>query len=483
MRCILLRLAYVLIFVGSGLLITAQFLPTALADDDYVGVITIDGGIDAISARYLARSIDKATEDKAEMVIVKIDTPGGFLSSTRDMVESILSAEIPVAVYVSPPGARAASAGTFITASANFAVMAPGTNIGAASPIAAGGKDLPETLAKKINEDTQAFIRSIADARGRNAQALEETVTQARSYSASEAVELNVVDFIASDLTDLLAQLDGRTVETLSGTVVLQTKGADIREIKRSLLDKFLSVVANPDLAFILLTVGGLGILAEFLTPGFIGPGVVGAIALALGFLGMGQLPVNWIGVGLILFAMVLFFLEAQEPGIGIFGIGGIISFVLGAFLLFGGFFSTPDIAEPGSQVSLWIISVISGSMAAFLLLFLYATRPTGSSTGYFFSSEGALEGHQGVAVSNLTPSGTIIVEDQEWTATADPGVEIQKGEEVIVIGVYGSLLKVSRYDHQAQQAPPTLKSRAWSVLRNTLRGRFRRYFKRQTPR
>ena len=171
-----------------------------------------------------------------------------------------------------------------------------------------------------------------------------------------EAIELNVVDIIAADLADLLVQLDGRTAQTASGPVVLRTKNADVREIKRTLLEMFLGVLADPNLAFVLLTIGGLGILAEFLTPGFIGPGVVGAIALALAFLGMGQLSVNWIGAGLILFAMVLFFLEAQEAGIGIFGIGSVISFLLGAFLLFGGYFSTPDISEPGSGVSLWLI-------------------------------------------------------------------------------------------------------------------------------
>ena len=477
-----LKFAYLLSLLGFGLLLVGQVLPSATADSDYVGVVTIDGAIDPISARYLARSIDKTTTDGAQLVVIRLDTPGGLLSSTRDMVEEILSAEIPVAVYVAPPGARAASAGTFITAAANFAVVAPGTNIGAASPIAAGGQDLPTTLAKKINEDTRAFIRSIADARGRNARALEETVTHARSYSASEAIKLNVVDFIAIDLTDLLTQLDGRTAKTATGTVVLQTKDADIREIKRTLLENFLKVVANPNLAFILLTIGGLGILAEFLTPGFIGPGVVGAIALGLAFVGMGSLPVNWVGVGLILFAMVLFFLEAQEPGIGIFGIGGVVSFVFGALLFFGGFFSTPDISEPGSRASVWIIGGISGSMAAFLLLFLYLARSSGSSTGYFSSSEGAIVGQLGVAVSDLAPSGTIRVSDKEWTAITDPGDKIQEGEEVRVIGVYGgSVLKVYRYDQEAEWAPLPIRLRAWNILRNISKGRFRRYSKRQT--
>ena len=282
----------------------------------------MNGPITPVSARYLARGIDKAAVDRVRLAVIKLDTPGGLLSSTRDMVESILSAKIPVAVYVSPPGARAASAGTFITAAANFAVMAPGTNIGAASPVAAGG-DLPKTMAKKINEDTAAFIRSIAEKRSRNAQALEATVTRALSYSAREAVQKKVVDFIARDLGDLLAQLDGRTAETASGSVVLSTKDASFQEIEQTALEGFLDVIANPNLAFLLLTIGGVGLLVEFLTPGFIGPGVIGGIALGLAVLGMGHLPVNWVGVALILFAMVLFYLEVQVTGIGIFGIGG----------------------------------------------------------------------------------------------------------------------------------------------------------------
>ena len=440
-----LRIAVTLVFLGFGLLVFAPVRAMAQDEDPHVALVSIDGAIDRLSARFLSRGIRQASSSGAQLVVVTLDTPGGFLSSTRDMVVSMLSAEIPVAVYVSPPGARAASAGTFITAAANFAVMAPGTNIGAASPIAAGGADLPETLAKKINEDTRAFIRSIAVARGRNSQALEETVTIARSYSAAEAIELNVVDIIAADLADLLVQLDGRTAQTASGPVVLRTKNADVREIKRTLLEMFLGVLADPNLAFVLLTIGGLGILAEFLTPGFIGPGVVGAIALALAFLGMGQLSVNWIGAGLILFAMVLFFLEAQEAGIGIFGIGGVISFLPGAFLLFGGYFSTPDISEPGSGVSLWLIGGFGGGMGVVLATFLYLLRPTGSSTGDYSRSGQGPASQVAVVVSDLDPMGKVRIGEEEWDATTDLQGAIPEGEEVRVLEAYGGVLKVAR--------------------------------------
>ena len=440
-----LRIAVTLVFLGFGLLVFAPVRAMAQDEDPHVALVSIDGAIDRLSARFLSRGIRQASSSGAQLVVVTLDTPGGFLSSTHDMVVSMLSAEIPVAVYVSPPGARAASAGSFITAAANFAVMAPGTNIGAASPIAAGGADLPETLAKKINEDTRAFIRSIAVARGRNSQALEETVTIARSYSAAKAIELNVVDIIAADLADLLLQLDGRTAQTASGPVVLRTKNADVREIKRTLLEMFLGVLADPNLAFVLLTIGGLGILAEFLTPGFIGPGVVGAIALALAFLGMGQLSVNWIGAGLILFAMVLFFLEAQEAGIGIFGIGGVTSFLLGAFLLFGGYFSTPDISEPGSGVSLWLIGGFGGGMGVVLATFLYLLRPTGSSTGDYSRSGQGPASQVAMVVSDLDPMGKVRIGEEEWDATTDLQGAIPEGEEVRVLEAYGGVLKVAR--------------------------------------
>ncbi len=266
------HLAYLLFAVGLSLFLTVGAPFRALAISDYVGVVNIDGPINDISARYLVRALDEATADGAQLAVIRLDTPGGLLSSTRDMVQAILSAQTPVAVYVSPPGARAGSAGTFITAAANFAVMAPSTNIGAASPVAAGGRDIPTTLAKKINEDTRAFIRSIAERRGRNTQALEETVTKARSYSAIEAVGGNIVDFIAADLKDLLVQLDGRTAKTSAGPVVLHTRDANVREIEPTLLEGFLRVFANPDVAFVLLAIGGLGILVEMVTPGFIGP-------------------------------------------------------------------------------------------------------------------------------------------------------------------------------------------------------------------
>ena len=435
----------VLLALGLGWLALADSLSPASGDGRFAAVIRIDGAIDAVTARYLSRAIDKAEADEAVLIIVEIDTPGGRLDSTRDMVEDILGARVPMAVYVSPSGAQAASAGTFITAAANFAMMAPTTNIGAASPISSSGEDLPETLGRKVTEDTLAFIRGIAQRRGRNSDALEATVTEARAYSATEAIELGVVDLIADDITDLLAQLDGRRAETAAGTVVLDTSGLDIREIKKTLLERFLTVIADPNIAFLLLSIGGIALVAEFFSPGFFGPGIVGVLALLLAFVALGQLPVNWVGVALILFAMGLFYFEMQAPGIGVFGVGGVVTFVVGAFLLFGGFFEASEVPEPTVEVNRWLIVATATVTAAALLSLLMLAREGGSADAYVAASDAALIGERGVAISDLQPSGRVRIGDREWNAVTDEGDPVPEGGDVRVVGVYsGGLLKVS---------------------------------------
>ena len=443
-RLMLWAIAMSALVGGAFLTIVSPF--SAVAAGRTVAVIALDGTIDALSTRHVTRGIAKATQDGAELVVITLDTPGGLYRSTRDIAGAILSASVPTAVFVSPAGAQAASAGTFIAASANFAVMAAGTTIGAAAPVRSGGEDLPQTSATKINEDTRAFIRSIAERRGRNAAALEETVTQARSYSASEAVTLGVVDFVANDVPDLLAMLDGQSAETTAGTVVLQTQDSEVREIKPTLLNSFLSVLANPNLAFLLFVLGAVGLLVEAVSPGLVGPGVIGGVALALALLGFGHLPVNWVAVGLLVLAPGLFYLETLGPGISVFGIGGIVCLGLGGFLLFGGFFSTPEVPEPSFMVNPWLIGTLASITAAAWIVFMRLVRTEGgASSGYISASEAALEGEWGVAVSDLAPSGKVWIGSQEWTAAADTTEPIKAGEEVKVIGVYGDVLKVER--------------------------------------
>ena len=431
--------ALFLVLLGFGGYIATQSLPAAAAGPQ-ASLITIDGTIDSVSAGYLSRGVDSATNRDSQFIIVVLDTPGGLLSSTRDMVEDILGSEIPVIVYVSPPGARAASAGTFITAAAHVAAMAPTTNIGAASPVGAGGEDLPETIKSKATQDAAAFMRSIAEERDRNADALEQTVLEAKSYSASEALEQDIIDLIAKDLEELMAQLDGRVVKIKDGEVVLETEGVAVREIKRTPVERFLGILADPNIAFLLLTIGGLGLVVELFSPGLMGPGIIGVIALALAFVALGNLPVNWVGVGLIALAMLLFFLEMHAPGIGIFGIGGGISFVLGAFLLFGGF-SPPAIPTPSFRVNLWMIGSVSAILFGFLVL-LFRTMLQARQVSYVSPTQD-LVGQTGMTATTLDPRGTVQVANEAWSAVSDSGETIPEGEAVVVWEIEGLTLKV----------------------------------------
>lgn len=442
------RLLILLTLVVGSLAIACAPDDTPLA----VHILTADGEVNGVLERYIERGIKHAEQNQALAVVIRIDTPGGSINSMKRIVGHIEAAEVPVITWVGPPGAQAASAGTFITAAANFAVMAPATNIGAASPISSSGEDLPETLARKVNEDTKAFIRGIAEERDRNAEALQDTVTRALAYSASEAVELGVVDLIATDITDLLNQLDGRTAQTAAGPVVLSTAGLPLRQIEKTLLESFLTVIADPNIAFLLLSLGSLALMAEFFSPGVFGPGIVGVLALLLAFVALGQLPVNWAAVALILFSFGLVYFEFQAPGISVFGAGGLITFLVGAFLLFGGFFDSSGIPEPTVEVNRWLIGAMTLAVAAVLLSIVALMREGGSADGYVTTSDVALVGETGVALTDLAPSGRVRIGDREWTATIEEGERVSQGGDVRVVAVYsGDVLKVSAVPSQSE--------------------------------
>ena len=440
-------LARFLIALGFSGFIVALSLQTTLAVGPHAALLTIDGAIDPITARFLERGIAAAVDDGAQLLIVELDTPGGLLESTREIVEAMLASEVPIVVYVSPQGAQAASAGTFVTAAAHIAAMAPATNIGAASPVGPGGEDLPETISSKVTEDTAAFIRTIAEERGRNAEALEATVLEAKSYTSTEAIQNDIIDDIAMDIEELLERLDGMTVALEAGQVVLDTRDIEVRRISRTPVERFLGFLANPDVAFLLLSIGGLGILLEFLNPGMIVPGLAGVIALSLAFLAFGSLPVNWVGVGLIVLAMALFFAEGQAPGIGVFGIGGGVSFVLGAFLLFGGLTFQPELPSlpgaPGVRVNVWIIGIAGGLLfaAVFFLANSLRTARIAGHTPY----QQSLVGRTGVATATLDPGGAVRIGGEAWTAMSDSQEAIAEGERIIVSEVDGLTLKVFR--------------------------------------
>ncbi len=408
--------------------------------------VEINGVINPVKVRYLERALEYAKESSAPLLIVHLNTPGGLLESTREIVELQLDSEIPIAVFVSPAGAHAGSAGTFITAAANFAVMAPGTNIGAATPVSATGQDIGETLANKVTNDAAALIRSIAAERGRNGEKLEETVRSGASFTAAEAVESGMVDFIAIDEADLLGKLDGREIRTKSATWTLDTDGLSIQSLEKSALEHFLEFLADPDVAFLLLTIGGLAIAIELFNPGMIVPGVVGAILLILAFLALGSMPVNWAGVALIVLAIALGFLETQVGGFGVLGVGAAVCLALGGFLLFAQFGDPSPTMSP-IEVNRWLIAVVAGSLGVGLFYLVWAVRK--SQTEDRPGDSIHLVGQIGTTVTELAPRGIVRMDDGDWIAITDDGRVIPEGERVIVVELNDLVVTVIPFDEE----------------------------------
>ena len=439
------RLALVLV---SALVFLAGLTGLALAQAPAPGAfaLEIDGAINPVKVRYLERALQQAEDSGAQLLIIRLNTPGGLLDSTREMVELQLESEVPTVVYVAPGGSQAGSAGTFLTAAANFAVMAPGTNIGAATPVSATGGDLGETMASKLTNDAAALIRSIAEERGRNAAKLEETVRRGASFTATEAAELGIVDFIATDEEDLLQQLNGRVVKTRSSEWALETADLNVENLDKNTLEHFLEFLANPDVAFLLLTIGGLAVVIELFNPGMIVPGVVGAILLILAFLALGSLPVNWAGVALIALAMVLGFLETQVTGFGVLGVGAAVCLILGGFLLFAQFGDPSPTLSPIS-VNPFLVVATAGSLVAGLLYLVWTIRK--SNRQELGEDEVHLVGRVGTVITELAPRGVVRMEDGNWTAVADDDRVIGEGEKVIVVQMDSLILTVIPFDEE----------------------------------
>lgn len=406
-----------------------------------VHVLTTDGDVNPVMERYFDRGIDAAEDEDAAAVVIRLDTPGGLLSSTDDIDKRILSAEVPVIVYVWPPGGRAASAGTFITLAANIGAMAPNTRIGAATPISSGGEDIGGDLENKVTNDAVANIRGLAERRGHNADWAEEAVRDARSSGAAEALELNVIDYIADDLDDLLAQVDGEEVELGSGAMVtLSTADAPVVFNNTNFIEDFLDVIANPNIAFILLSLGSLALFIEILNPGAIFPGVFGVISLLLGFFALSVLPFNWVGVALILFAFILFGLELFVTSGGVLGIGGVVSLILGGLLLMS---DNPPEFGADFEVSKWVVYGLAatlGTMVLFVFANIVRIRKLPAQIGVE-----TMVGRLATVRTALDPSGFVFLDGEYWTADSEGGDEIQSGERVVVIEVKGLRLKVRR--------------------------------------
>jgi len=407
-------------------------------------VIKVDGVINGVKTRYIARAILEAQESGHTLLVIEIDTPGGFLDSTRDIVELLLESPLPVAVYVSPRGARAGSAGTFITAAGHFAAMAPGTNIGAATPVSGTREDLEDTLASKVENDAAALIRSIAQERGRNEEALEQTVREAASFSAREALELNVVDLISEDLDDLLLALDGREYQIAAEDRVksIETQGMELDRLEKNLLEFFLEFISDPNVSFILLMLGALGISIELFNPGLIAPGVVGAICMLLAFLALGNLPVNWAAAAFVILAVLLVVLETQVAGFGMLGVGAMISLVLGGLLLFTQFGDvSPTLPKIG--VSRWVLLGAAGALAMgvyYVAREVYSSRRQGREP-----SRPSPVGSAGVVTGAVDPTGVVRIGGETWTAVSEDGTVIDVGEPVTVMRIDGLILTISR--------------------------------------
>jgi membrane-bound serine protease (ClpP class) len=403
-----------------------------------VRVVEARGVINPTLAHYVERSIEQAERDGAAAIVVELDTPGGLDSSMRQIIQRILAAHVPVVVYVAPAGGRAGSAGVYITYAAHVAAMAPNTNIGSATPVAmgeGGEQQMSPEMRAKVTNDATAYMRSLAEQRGRNADWGEQAVRQGANITAQEALGLGVVDIIAADVPDLLQQLNGRAVTTAGGPVTLQTGGWSVERVEMGFVDALLHAISDPTIAYILLSLGTMGLFFELSNPGSIFPGVVGGICLLLGFYSLGTLPVNYAGVLLMAFALLLFTVEIFAPTHGILMAGGLVSFVLGSLLLF----NVPEFG-PWFGVSLWTIGGVSAVMGGFFVV--VARLVARSQDSRVTTGREGLIGTQGLARTALDPTGMVFVDGALWEATAADG-PVAAGAQVEVLALDGLRLHV----------------------------------------
>ncbi|HET7874353.1 MAG TPA: nodulation protein NfeD [Methylomirabilota bacterium] len=427
------RLTAGLGFLAGALLILAS--APALAAPAPVSLIEMDGAITPVTVRLLTTAVERAQAEHAQALILQLNTPGGLERSMRSMVQTILNAEIPVIVYVAPTGARAASAGVFITMAGHIAAMAPATNIGAAHPVTIGGGMDKETI-KKVENDAAAFARTIAAERGRNVEWAEKAVRASVSITEREAVKLKVVDLVAESIPDLLAKVDGRQVKTVKGAVTLQTRDAPVKRIEIRFRDRFLALITDPNIAYILMMVGMLGIFFELSNPGSILPGVLGGICLILAFFAFQSLPINWAGLLLILLGIALLLVEIKVASHGILTIGGGVAMFLGSIMLF----EAPE--ATGMRIS-WFVIVPTIGTTVLLMSFavtaglraLYRAPATGPSS---------MVGQTAVVKTPLTPEGHVLVGGELWQAVSEDG-PMGAGETVRVSAIDGLTLKVTR--------------------------------------
>jgi membrane-bound serine protease (ClpP class) len=431
--------------VNIKLVLPFLFLAVAgVHGSEKVVLIRVDGTINPATAEYILNSITKAEDAKASALVIEMNTPGGLLESTRNIVQGILSSSVPIIVYIFPSGSRAGSAGVFITLSANIAAMAPGTNIGAAHPVGEGISDTASVMSEKITNDAAAFVRAIAQKRHRNVAWAEEAVRRSISNSDSEAFKQNVIDLISPSLDNLLKEIDGKSVETSKGVVTLRTANAQIEFLPMNWREKFLGTISDPNITYILMMVGVFGIMFELFNPGAILPGVVGAISLILAFYSFQTLPINYAGLALIVLAIILFIAEIKIMSHGILAIGGIISLFLGSVMLVSSPFEIASIS----------LSVIITTVAVTAVFFLWIiglglrAQQRKPATGL-----DALIGEIGVVVTEISPgsAGQVKVHGEIWRAVAEDVLNV--GDEVTVESFANWTLKVKPFHRQQESA------------------------------
>ncbi len=431
--CASILLVAVLALAGGA---TAQeTVPRVLA-------VELENDINPVTQEYVTDAIERGEREGYDAVVIQLDTPGGLDSAMREIIKKELDADVPVVVYVSPSGSRAASAGAFITLAADVAAMAPGTNIGSSTPVAVGGGEIPADLRRKVVNDAAAYARELAEIHGRNGDWAEQAVRSASNLGAQEALEQNVVDVVAPDLPTLLEEIDGMRTEPKG--FVLNTAGATVDQVEMSLWKRILDTLVDPNLIVLLMSIGVLGITIEILNPGLILPGTVGVIALIVGLFGLQVLPVSWAGVLLMLLAVGFFAAEAFVPSHGALALAGAISFVVGALMLF-------DPAGEGYQVSIWVALAVGGTLA--LVTAIVATKVIRARRAPTKTGREEMVGEIGVVRSAIAPSGLVNVHGEIWKAHTD-GEPLATGEYVRVQAIGEDLvLDVARAEEPAAVA------------------------------